>query len=693
MKTLEPTTRQYLVIYKKEIALFLLFFLAYGYFFHGGGANQNATYDQIRSIVEYGDLSIKRFSQNTHDVSVHGSAVYPNKAPGLTFLGVPIGFVLFNLKPLFLYFMEEDTYFLLICHLIAWWTVGLTSAVLCVVFFHFVQDLTQSTMAAFICAAGYGFGTNAYAYATLMYAHQVAAAFSFIGFYLIFIQKNRDTPSPTGFFLGGLLSGYAVIVEYPSIFCWLVLFGYALSLFFHKKKQIVFFLIGSSFPALLLLFYNYLCFENPIQFSYFSHFAKNQSAPVGLNETVKTLSLPTLARLYKISFHPFRGEFYYCPFLLLLFPGMYFFLKKKGIFREFLLCILIVIFYFIMNASYRYWYGGWSLGPRHLVAGVPFMALLIAFFAKKFPKISICVVFVSFFFMLMAVAVTPETPYGYKNPLLGLYAKNFFTSNLGINKHAVFTKNVYSDAFNSYNLGNVIFLPNALSLLPYYVVIIVCVIYFIRKAELKVTDLFTRSFFVSSMQGGIATLKKNSGYFKIALIVLLVGIIGLQIAIGIFGGRRVSTQEDTSGYISQPGFLGRYYQNESFKGRPKLVRYDDRISFNTDSFKDIFTEKNYSIIWSGSLFAPEDGNYKFLTISDDGSYLYINEKLVVDNGGVHGTRTKKDTVYLPKGYHDIKIKYFNNGGGCRIEVYWEAPKRPKMLLGKENVYTCAIPVQ
>lgn len=671
---------------KAEITLFFLFFFSYGYFFHGGGANQNATYDQIRSIAEYGELSINRFANNTHDIGVYKGSIFPNKAPGLTFLGVPIGFVLFQSKNVFLHFMMEDTYLLFVCYLISWLTVGFISAILCVVLFRFICDITQCTMTAFIGAMGYGFATTAFAYSTILYAHQVAAAFSFIAFYLAFVLKNKKESYISILFISGVLAGYSVITEYPCFFVWMVLLMYLFFLLEKKRKYIVYFLMGSSIPALLLLFYNYLCYGNPIHFSYFSFFVRNAEIHSGFKETAKTISLPRITTLYKITFDSYRGIFFYCPFLCLLFPGIYFFLKKRGIFKEFLFLIIVVAYFLTFNAAYRHWEGGWSLGPRHLVVMIPFVVLLSSFFINRYPKASICSVLVSFFFMLMAVSVTPETPSGRcRNPMLDFYFKNFFDSNLSINKMPVFTKNFLRDRFNSFNLGTVLHLPNALSLTPFYLIIIIGTMSFISKAELKVSDVFTSLWSISKINKGVALLKRNTRYFKLGLIILLIGILSIQITIGILG-REKTTFNKEGNYVTRPGFLGWYYGNKSFHGNPKLVRYDNRISFNDVSFSEIFSEKQYSAIWGGRLYAPRSGHYKFFTESDDGSFLYINDKLVVDNGGDHGIRTKEGTMYLTEGYYDIKVKYFNSVGKGHIKVFWEIPAGLRCLLGEDNVY-------
>ncbi len=676
--------RQWSEIHKKEFVLFILCLFAFGYFFHGGGANQNATYDQIRSIVEYGDLSINRFASNTHDVSVHNGFIFPNKAPGLTFLSVPPGFVLFQLKKVFLLFMVEDTYFLIVCHLISWLTVGFISAILCVVLFRFIYDLTQSTITAFLGTMGYAFGTTAFAYSTILYAHQIAAAFSFIAFYLVFISKNKEKGYFSSLFISGFLAGYSVITEYPCIFVWFILFLYVFFLFSHNKKYVCFYLAGSLIPAIILLSYNYLCYGNPIHLTYFSFFVRNAEIQTGFKETVKTISFPDITLFYKITFDPCRGIFFYCPFLLTFFPGIYLFLKKKGISKEFLVLIVITIFYFVFNASYRYWYGGWSLGPRHLVATIPFMVLLSSFFIKQYPKISICGVLVSFFFMVMAVSVTPETPYGYKNPLMEFYFKNFFDSNLSLNKMPIFTNNVLGDKFNSFSLGTVLHLPEVLSLIPFYLIVIVGTVSFLSKAKLQITDIFHSTFFVSKINWGVATLKRNTTYFRLSLIILLISILSMQIVIAILGRENTSSNKENN-YIIQYGFLGRYYENKSFEDKPKLVRYDSRISFNDVSFNEIFSGKQYSVIWSGLLYVPRNGFYKFYTESDDGSFLYINDKLVVDNGGNHGIKTIEGKMQLAEGYHDIKIKYFNSAGSSCIKVFWEIPEGLKCLLDKDNI--------
>ncbi len=79
----------------------------------------------------------------------------------------------------------------------------------------------------------------------------------------------------------------------------------------------------------------------------------------------------------------------------------------------------------------------------------------------------------------------------------------------------------------------------------------------------------------------------------------------------------------------------------------------------------------FSVKWVGYLYVSESGNYTFYLTSDDGSWLWIDGNLIIDNGGLHAPREKSATVYLTKGFHPIEIKFFEHHGGAVIRLEWE----------------------
>ena len=73
-------------------------------------------------------------------------------------------------------------------------------------------------------------------------------------------------------------------------------------------------------------------------------------------------------------------------------------------------------------------------------------------------------------------------------------------------------------------------------------------------------------------------------------------------------------------------------------------------------------------VWTGFLDIKDTGGYQFFTESDDGSTIAIDNTLIVDNGGLHGMERKEGIALLEKGWHAVKIVYFNAGGGYGIKA-------------------------
>ena len=73
---------------------------------------------------------------------------------------------------------------------------------------------------------------------------------------------------------------------------------------------------------------------------------------------------------------------------------------------------------------------------------------------------------------------------------------------------------------------------------------------------------------------------------------------------------------------------------------------------------------------TGFIDAPADAVYEFALTSDDGSKLWIDGELVVDNDGLHGSVTKIGHVALAKGAHKIVVSWFNKSGNLDLALQW-----------------------
>ncbi len=77
---------------------------------------------------------------------------------------------------------------------------------------------------------------------------------------------------------------------------------------------------------------------------------------------------------------------------------------------------------------------------------------------------------------------------------------------------------------------------------------------------------------------------------------------------------------------------------------------------------------NYGVVFEGYFSVPRDGKYNFTLTSDDGSKLYIDGKVVVDNDGVHAPQTRGGSAALAKGVHKARVEFFQGGGGAELNV-------------------------
>ncbi len=84
-------------------------------------------------------------------------------------------------------------------------------------------------------------------------------------------------------------------------------------------------------------------------------------------------------------------------------------------------------------------------------------------------------------------------------------------------------------------------------------------------------------------------------------------------------------------------------------------------------------ENDYAVAFSGYISIPEDGLYHFYLASNDGSVLYLDDDLFIDNDFPHGNLEKRGTAPLKAGYHKIDLKYFQQSGAMRLKLTWEGP--------------------
>ena len=82
---------------------------------------------------------------------------------------------------------------------------------------------------------------------------------------------------------------------------------------------------------------------------------------------------------------------------------------------------------------------------------------------------------------------------------------------------------------------------------------------------------------------------------------------------------------------------------------------------------------DFALRFTGNVIIPQAGKYTFFVASDDGSRIYLDEKLLVDNDRLQGMTERSGTVELTAGPHKLMVTYFDNGGGDGLSVAWSGP--------------------
>ncbi len=88
-------------------------------------------------------------------------------------------------------------------------------------------------------------------------------------------------------------------------------------------------------------------------------------------------------------------------------------------------------------------------------------------------------------------------------------------------------------------------------------------------------------------------------------------------------------------------------------------------------------EDHFALDIRGYIDIPAAGNYAFFTKSDDGSRLWIGERLVVDNDGLHSAALQRGFIKLAKGKHPIRVAFFEATGEQALEITYQPPDAKK----------------
>jgi hypothetical protein len=93
----------------------------------------------------------------------------------------------------------------------------------------------------------------------------------------------------------------------------------------------------------------------------------------------------------------------------------------------------------------------------------------------------------------------------------------------------------------------------------------------------------------------------------------------------------------------------------------------------------------FGIEYKGSFKPAKKGHYKFRLLSDDGSKLFIDDSLIINNDGQHGAASKGGEIDLDNAVHSIKIQYFQGPRyGIALQLFSSLPNEKEEIFPGNN---------
>ena len=118
------------------------------------------------------------------------------------------------------------------------------------------------------------------------------------------------------------------------------------------------------------------------------------------------------------------------------------------------------------------------------------------------------------------------------------------------------------------------------------------------------------------------------------------------------------------------------YRNETaaqaFTTQPVLTRCESApldYGWGTSSPAPGVNADDFTAVWKGK-FNFEAGDYRFSARSDDGIRVYVDGARVIDAFFDQSATDRQSTRTLTAGTHEVKVKYYENGGHAVAKLTW-----------------------
>jgi hypothetical protein len=121
----------------------------------------------------------------------------------------------------------------------------------------------------------------------------------------------------------------------------------------------------------------------------------------------------------------------------------------------------------------------------------------------------------------------------------------------------------------------------------------------------------------------------------------------------------------------QGRYLAEYFANRTLSGEPVFTRCETAIanSWGSGGPGNGVGNDNFSVRWTGR-FDFAAGTYSVSARADDDVRLWVGGQQLVDAWIDQGATTYPASKTLAAGEHEVKLEYYENGGGAVAQLSW-----------------------
>lgn len=137
---------------------------------------------------------------------------------------------------------------------------------------------------------------------------------------------------------------------------------------------------------------------------------------------------------------------------------------------------------------------------------------------------------------------------------------------------------------------------------------------------------------------------------------------------------KVAPRPAVAASATVPGLDAAYYQGQ-WKKLPDFATLKPIKQSEAATVTNAGTpiDDGYGVVLTGFITVPEDAVYTFGLLSDDGSKMWIDGEVFIDNDGLHSAEEKQGAIALAKGPHAVRIEMFEATGGADLKLAWTRP--------------------